>query len=531
MGLDAVIISSYEDTSFAQSSSLRLKIGGEIATIQRIKASLQNDADSHDANDHTHPITWQHLPKLNGISLFSYLSSAQYNCALIDNFALEKDLFIEHLEQNPRVVIISTTFISNKKILGQLTSQIRALCSDVRIIVGGPLVLSSYRLFERRQDPNYDTDSPRNDYLFLNPENDPAVDYYIIGSQGLDTLLTLMRALENNDSISQIPNLGYFQDGKLCFTEFSSEAPFKLINNDWKALPKRILANRVMSVQASNGCPYQCKFCNFVKDKNATLVRPIDDIIGDLKSLQALGVKYVRFVDDNFRLGKPDLKAFCQKIVDAGISIQWQSFMRLSNLKGMDLKLLKSAGVYEIQFGLESANPDILLNMNKQIDPSRYRYTIEELLAVGINVTASFVIGYPGETLATAQDTIDFIKSIESKGNQGQFRWILFPFMLLPLSPIYEEHERRKYNLSGYMYKWQHASMESDMALDIIKKAYFEIHSSGPGYKGDDIEDLNALTPGKRHAFELARFKLSKTVLSREISPEEIRETFSEILC
>jgi hypothetical protein len=52
--------------------------------------------------------------------------------------------------------------------------------------------------------------------------------------------------------------------------------------------------------------------------------------------------------------------------------------------------------------------------------------------------------------------------------------------MLVPLSPIYEPEARKKYNLSGYLQKWQLATTNSDQAREQVVKTFLEIENYGP---------------------------------------------------
>ena len=128
-------------------------------------------------------MSWASAPKLNGIYLFNYLFKHNFAVELIDNFQNERDRFNRLLARNPRAVIISTTFIPGKKNLGKLVADIRALAPDVFIIVGGPLVYLSYLMLKRSCEPEYDTQSAKNEFLFLEVKNEPAVDLYIISLQ------------------------------------------------------------------------------------------------------------------------------------------------------------------------------------------------------------------------------------------------------------------------------------------------------------------------------------------------------------
>ena len=524
MSLDAIIISSAGFSSLSESSSMKLTLDGKTATLQLIN-TLMEGTDLSSANNNLQALNWHYVPKLNGIAIFSYLSKKGFSCGLIDNLEDEIERFIQLLKSKPSYIILSTSFIYKKSMLVEAVNQIRRFAPNINIVAGGPFVYSSYLLMQQKNDPTYDTSSAEKDFLFLSDDRKAKVDYYIISLQGLDTLIDLMTEKPKNE----ISGLGFYTEKGLQITPPSPSEIYQRLTIDWEKLPNHLFLNRVMPVQASNGCPFKCRFCNFVKDKRATFVRPIDDIIDDLKQLQQLGVKYVRFVDDNFRHGQNDIEQVCRRIIEEKINIQWLTFMRASSLSKVNMKLLRKAGCKEVQLGLESAHPSILREMNKQSDPQTYYKVVKSLLLNGIDVSATFIIGFPGETEETAQTTIDFIKSIDFTEHEGNFVWWIFPFMLIPLCPVYDPKERIKYGLEGYWHNWRHDTMNYQEAQKIIKKAFFEIENTSQGYSADNLDMMQNLSPLKRKQFMLTRHKLSKVVQSKKLTDSQIVEVFKNI--
>jgi p-methyltransferase len=248
-----------------------------------------------------------------------------------------------------------------------------------------------------------------------------------------------------------------------------------------------------------------------------------------MKAAESRGARYVRFVDDNFRLGSDDLDEVSQRLVEEGVSLRWMSFVRASTLKNVDFGLLRQAGCTEVQLGLESADVQVLRNMNKRADPELYGEVIRKTLAAGINCSSCFILGFPGETEETVRRTIEFIKDLESEGQDGVFSWSIYPFILAPLSPIYEFESRKRYGLTGYMQKWKHDTMDSEQAMELVIKAFSELENSGPIYSGDNIEMLLTLRPEQRREFAKRRHQLSKLAMKGQLDRQELIESFTEI--
>jgi anaerobic magnesium-protoporphyrin IX monomethyl ester cyclase len=531
MTLDAIIIADSGSDSLSGTNPLKLKIEDRTADIQVVKNFLEHDGQIQVPIQGDRVAAWSSAPKLNGIYLANYLNSNNFNVELIDSFYSEKDRFHKLLADNPKAVIISTTFIPGKQSFAKLVSDIRDLAPDVAIIAGGPLLYMSYLMLQRGQEQGYDTHSAKNEFFFLEVKNEPAVDLYIISVRGERILREVLDRIRNNKGYDDIPNSARLVGNTYSFTrrvEESSNLEGTPIS--WSDLPDAIYDSGVVPVQASTGCPYHCSFCNFTKDRRLTWVKPIDRLVAEMKAVKKRGARYVWFVDDNFRLGKGDLEAVCSRFIEENLELNWMTFIRASTLENTDPKLLSKAGCIEVQLGLESADKQVLKNMNKEATPELYERVLKRLISAGINCSCYYIFGFPGETEESAQRTRDLIKQFDCAQYDGSIYWSMFPFLLSPLSPIYEAQARQDFGLSGYLHNWQHATMNSDQARDQVLKTFLEIENSGPIYRGDNQEFLRDLGPALRKKFESTRHQLSKLALTGELEPATLYKTFKAVL-
>ena len=526
--MDAIIISDTGNDTFSASSPMRLQLDGKTALIQNVKNYLDNNGKI------VAPITgedeknWHCAPKLNGIRLYDYLNIRGFNVELIDSYYQERDNFVAMLGDNPKAVIISTTFISSKNSLRELVEDIRSVAPDIFIITGGPFVLSSYLLRQRRGDKDYDVTSPRDDFLFLDNENRPDIDLYIVDKYGEEILSKALDRVKDGKSTRHLPNTAHWGGNEYIFSN-QEDLPMPDIRVQWNDIPERFFKLSVINIQASTGCPFNCEFCNFVKAKKYNFIKPLDQLVEELKEISARGVKYIRFVDDNFRLGKNDLNDVCKRFIDEELDLKWMSFIRASALETADFDLLKASGCIETQIGIESADKAMLKNMKKHADPDLYYNVISNLLDVGINCSACFIVGFPGETEESFSRTIDFIDSIPNDSQEGMFFWSIYPFLVLPLSPCYESEKKEQYKLKGYMDKWEHDTMNSKEAYRHIKNAFIKISNASPIYSGDNIDMLMDLPRSKRKEFMKVRHDLSKKFLMDPFDKSLVLRSFEKI--
>jgi radical SAM superfamily enzyme YgiQ (UPF0313 family) len=531
MAFDAIIISDCGTSSFSGTNPLRLRIDGRIADIQTVMNYVVNGGRLKPPVEGEGTMSWSSAPKLNGLYLYSYLTGHGFKVELIDSFYEQQDEFYRLLETSPRSVVISTTFLYGKHTLKKLVDNIRAAAPDIFVIAGGPLVYLSYLMLQRTSDPMYDTASAVNEFLFLKVDNEPDIDRYIVSLRGERILAHLLDRVGRGSAVGEIPNSARFNGKSYDFSGRIDDLADEHVGAmDWQCLPDSVFKSQVIPMQASVGCPYRCAFCNFTKDRRLTFVKPLDALIAEMKTVARRGVRYVWFVDDNFRLGRGDIDRVCRRLIDERIGLKWMTFIRAGTLKTADLGLLKQAGCMEVQLGLESADARILKNMNKKATPELYDEVISKVLAAGINCSCYFIIGFPGETEATVRRTREFLARHEAREYEGSLSWSVFPFFLSPLSPVYEPAMRSRYGLSGYLGQWQHRTMNSEEAKEHLLRTFFELDNSGPIYRGDNLEMLSRIGPHTSRRFAVLRHRLSKASLQGRLDRNEVYQSFAALL-
>ncbi|MBW1999438.1 MAG: cobalamin-dependent protein, partial [Deltaproteobacteria bacterium] len=218
-------------------------------------------------------MSWESAPKLNGLYLHSYLTSKGFEVEVVNSFFNESHFFQELIEQTPLAVVISTTFIPGKKPLQRLVDRIRDMTPDVYIIAGGPLVYLSYLLVQRADEESYDTESPKEDFLFLSTHGEPAIDHYVISLRGEQILADMLKRMRAGKPVDDLPNTARLVGKQYEFAPRIDDLS-EDYGIDWKVLPDRVFKSGVVPLQASIGCPYKCSFCNFVKDRRLTSIKP-----------------------------------------------------------------------------------------------------------------------------------------------------------------------------------------------------------------------------------------------------------------
>ena len=151
------------------------------------------------------------------------------------------------------------------------------------------------------------------------------------------------------------------------------------------------------------GCPYGCDFCSKPIFGNDVRRRPLDAVFEEIDQIRTLGYDSLWIADDTFTLDAAYLEEFCRRAAPLGLG--WSCLSRANGIQPETARLMKASGCRRVYLGLESGSQETLRLMNKQLTVEQGVRAAEVYRAAGIEVAAFFIVGYPGETVATIEST------------------------------------------------------------------------------------------------------------------------------
>ncbi len=178
---------------------------------------------------------------------------------------------------------------------------------------------------------------------------------------------------------------------------------------------KNPFALRVPSttIITTRGCPHECIFCTVPSLYGRSFrKRSLANVMGELKSLKQQGFKEVFFRDENLTLDRDFITGLCEGVITEKIKLSWMCNSRIDTLDEDLLELMKKAGCHLIKFGVESGNQDILNKIKKGTKIKNIEWVFDYCNRIGIDTVAHFMIGHPGDTEKTIQETIDFSRRL-----------------------------------------------------------------------------------------------------------------------
>ena len=147
---------------------------------------------------------------------------------------------------------------------------------------------------------------------------------------------------------------------------------------------------------------------------------------------------------DNININNIFFKDFCNMFIEHKLKIPWGCEIRVDTIEDEDAYLLREAGCQLIATGIESASVDVLRKNFKFQDPKQVMEGILNLKKYKIPIQAYFVLGLPGETEETFQETLDYINSLPLDENDKINYFIATPY---PGSRLWDEKEQFNINI------------------------------------------------------------------------------------
>ena len=197
------------------------------------------------------------------------------------------------------------------------------------------------------------------------------------------------------------------------WTENLDEIPFPA--RHLFPLSKYRAFNSGSALITGRGCPFNCIFCaghrmtgRRVRLRNAKLV------VDEMQMLQELGFNEINIEDDLLTLNHAHVHAICDEILNRGLKIKWSAFSRVDTVTRELLKRMKQAGCDGLLFGVESGNQEILDRVKKKITLKKVRQAVALTKETGMRAVTSFILGLPGETKKTMQQSYDLANRLNA---------------------------------------------------------------------------------------------------------------------
>ncbi len=173
------------------------------------------------------------------------------------------------------------------------------------------------------------------------------------------------------------------------------------------------LQHPYVSIYTGRGCKSRCTFCLWPQTVGGHRYRTRSPahVAAEIAYIQKSfpQVREIFFDDDTFTDDLPRAEAIARLLGKMGVT--WSCNAK-ANVPRDTLKVLKDNGLRLLLVGYESGNQQILHNIKKGMLVDVAREFTKNCHELGIKIHGTFILGLPGETTSTIQETIRFAKDI-----------------------------------------------------------------------------------------------------------------------
>lgn len=353
-------------------------------------------------------------PPLGLCYLAAVLRQAGIESRIIDALSFDKTIeetAKEVIDLNPRYIGITAKTVAIFR-AAELASEIKKINPGIVTLIGGAHVtavpqetMQKFSQFDIGIIGEGEITIVELIQALIKHQDLQSIHGLIIRKNNGDMFVTTHRPpIENLDSIplpawDMVPHLKYYHESA---TRFSK-------------LP-------LGSVITSRGCPAKCLFCDNSVFGRRFRTHSASYVIEMIKYLKSnYGIKSLVFYDDYFVADRKRLKEICLKMIEENLNLEWVCSARVSAISEEMLHVMKQAGCFQIAYGIESGNQDILDFQKKGITIERVRNAVEMTYKAGIRTKGYFMIGHPTETPKTILETVTFAKSLPLDNFQATY--------------------------------------------------------------------------------------------------------------
>jgi anaerobic magnesium-protoporphyrin IX monomethyl ester cyclase len=337
-------------------------------------------------------------PPLGLLYVAAWLEAHQVENEVFDTTFSSMDALKQHLAASrPAYCCIYVNLMTKVNVV-HIMQWIREHLPGTRIILGGPEVRNHAKNFLEHGA------------------------HYVVLGEGEVTTLELIEHLRAGKEPVQVAGLRYLApDGTLHNTGERE----KIKDLNVLPLPARHKINlhayldawktahglNAVSVNTMRGCPYTCKWCSRAVYGLSYRRRSPEHVVAELKHIKnTYNPDTLWFVDDVFTVSHKWLAAFAAEVIREDAVIPYECITRADRMSEEVIALLKQSGCFRVWIGAESGSQRVIDLMDRRVEVSKVREMIQLSRAGGLETGTFIMLGYPGETEADIEATVEHLK-------------------------------------------------------------------------------------------------------------------------
>lgn len=273
----------------------------------------------------------------------------------------------------------------------------------------------------------------------------PYVDYVCCG-EGENTIYPFFSSLLRGEPDLSVPGLVYrkndeiIQNPRPVLVENLDSIPLL----DYSIFPEDSVVDNMIAfpIDVGRGCPFGCTYCSTKTfwGRKYRLKTP-QRIVEELKYYHDLfNVRHFGFQHDMFTMNKKQVMETCRLIKELPFKATWNCSARLDCIDEELIDTMADAGLYHIYLGIETGSPRMQKLVNKNLKLDGIIEMITYLRSKNLQVTTSFIYGFPQETEEDLSLTLSLVLDLL---RIGKVRIQMHRCAFLPGTALFEEYKEQ----------------------------------------------------------------------------------------
>ncbi len=373
-----------------------------------------------------------------------------------------------HLDPERYEVVIVDGRLEDDPVRAVLEKLEGAVCLGVSVLTGDPIrdaLDVSRRAKERRPDLPVVWGGWHPSLFPRECVEEPAVDVAVQG-QGEVTFAAIVERLLAGESLEGVAGCAWRDGGAGSdAVRLEPPRPFADVNafrrHDFGLIDvERFFAlkgRRQLDYVSSQGCAFRCAFCAdpFVYKRKWAGLEP--ERMGE--EIEALWRRYrfddLSFQDETYFTYPERVEAVADELLRRDLPITWAATLRADQSYRLSEEIFakcRASGLRRVLVGVEAGSQEMLDRIKKDIKLEHVFFTAERCLEHGVAVIFPFIVGFPGESAASVQASLDAAKRLRTMS--PDFQVPIFYFKPYPGSPITDDAVRAGYALPCSLEEW-----------------------------------------------------------------------------
>jgi anaerobic magnesium-protoporphyrin IX monomethyl ester cyclase len=243
---------------------------------------------------------------------------------------------------------------------------------------------------------------------------DLGVDYAVAGD-GERASVALVNALSAGSEIDALPGLVRDRNGTVAFTPPGEDADLDSLPQPnlhrWIDLARYQRHGATIPIQTKRGCVYKCVYCTYRNVEGwGYRTRDPELVADEIQQLKIrAGIRHFDFVDSTFNSPPGHALQVCEAITRRKLGVQLDTTNFTPATASPELLCaMKAAGFRSLGITAESASDSVLEKLEKGFNAAKVREVAERVEKFGIKTLWIFLVGGPGETADTVEETLAF---------------------------------------------------------------------------------------------------------------------------